>query len=105
MTIIKKIKSQILNSPILIYMKGSPENPQCGFSARAVQALSLCVNNFDYVDVLINPEIRKELPKYSKWPTFPQLWVNKNLIGGSDIIIELLKNGKLKKILKSATLK
>ncbi|XBC44535.1 MAG: Grx4 family monothiol glutaredoxin [Buchnera aphidicola (Schlechtendalia peitan)] len=96
MNIIKKIQDQIKNNPILIYMKGTPECPSCGFSAQAVQALSSCSKKFAYIDVLKHSDIRSELPKYANWPTFPQLWINGSLIGGCNIILELFESGKLK---------
>ena len=82
MDIIETIKEQIANNPILLYMKGSPNAPQCGFSSRAAQVLMACGEKFAYVDILQNPEIRANLPKYANWPTFPQLWVNGELVGG-----------------------
>jgi monothiol glutaredoxin len=95
-----KIKEQLQNNPILIYMKGTPENPQCGFSARSVAALKTCGEPFGYINVLENPDIRQELPKYANWPTFPQLYVNGELIGGCDIILELYQNGELQTLIK-----
>ncbi|XBC40411.1 MAG: Grx4 family monothiol glutaredoxin [Buchnera aphidicola (Nurudea ibofushi)] len=103
MNTIKKIKDQIKKNPIIIYMKGSPESPSCGFSAQAVQALSSCGQKFAYIDILQYPDIRSELPKYADWPTFPQLWINGNLIGGCNIILELFENGELKKIVSKAS--
>ncbi|CAL4320416.1 Grx4 family monothiol glutaredoxin [Buchnera aphidicola] len=103
MNIIQKIESQIKDNPILIYMKGTPESPSCGFSAQAVQALSACGKKFAYINVLENIEIRNELPKYASWPTFPQLWINGELVGGCSIIIEMLNNGELQKLITSAT--
>ena len=82
MTTIEKIERQVKENPILLYMKGSPKLPSCGFSAQAVQALSSCGERFAYVDILQNPDIRAELPKYANWPTFPQLWVDGELVGG-----------------------
>ena len=89
MDIIETIKEQIANNTILLYMKGAPNAPQCGFSAKASQALMACGEKFAYVDILQNPEIRANLPKYANWPTFPQLWVAGELVGGSDIITEI----------------
>jgi monothiol glutaredoxin len=100
MSVISIIKNQINKNPILIYMKGSPHFPSCGFSAKAVKILSLLKVKFKYIDVLQNPDIRKELPIFSNWPTFPQLWISGELIGGSDIIEDLFNSGKLKKIIK-----
>ncbi|AYN24858.1 Grx4 family monothiol glutaredoxin [Buchnera aphidicola] len=104
MNIIEKIKRQIKDNIILIYMKGTPQSPSCGFSAQAVQALSVCGEKFAYVDVLENLDIRKELPKYANWPTFPQLWIKGELIGGCSIILEMLESGELKKIISNAVL-
>jgi monothiol glutaredoxin len=83
-------------------MKGSPNAPQCGFSARAAQAVMGCGEKFAYVDILQNPEIRAELPKYANWPTFPQLWVNGELVGGSDIMQEMFEKGELQTLIKEA---
>jgi len=102
MDIIETIKEQIASNSILIYMKGSPNAPQCGFSARASQALMACGERFAYIDILQNPEIRATLPKYANWPTFPQLWVKGELIGGSDIILELFEKGELQQLIKDA---
>jgi len=97
---LEQIKRQVAENPIILYMKGSPEMPQCGFSARAVQALSACGAEFAYVDILQNPDIRAILPKYANWPTFPQLYIKGELIGGSDIILELFQSGELKKLIE-----
>ncbi|WP_343183673.1 Grx4 family monothiol glutaredoxin [Buchnera aphidicola] len=102
MNTILKIKNQISKNPIILYMKGSPQFPSCGFSAKAVQILLNLQVKFYHIDILENDDIRKELPKFSNWPTFPQLWVNGELIGGSDIMFELFKNGKLKKIINNS---
>ena len=102
MDIIETIKEQITNNPVLLYMKGSPNAPQCGFSSRAVQVLIDCGEKFAYVDILQNPKIRSELPKYANWPTFPQLWVNGELVGGSDILLEMHEKGELKPLIQAA---
>ncbi|MFC0668806.1 Grx4 family monothiol glutaredoxin [Azotobacter chroococcum] len=102
MDIIETIKEQIASNTVLLYMKGSPNAPQCGFSARAAQALMACGERFAYVDILQNPDIRASLPKYANWPTFPQLWVNGELVGGSDIILELFEKGELQQVVKGA---
>lgn len=102
MDIIETIKEQIANNTILLYMKGSPNAPQCGFSSKAAQAVMGCGEKFAYVDILQNPEIRATLPKYANWPTFPQLWVAGELVGGSDIMIEMFENGELQKLVKEA---
>ncbi|WP_367608059.1 Grx4 family monothiol glutaredoxin [Legionella sp. W05-934-2] len=100
MDTLSTIKEQIKNNKILLYMKGSPKMPQCGFSARAVQCLDACGVDYAYIDVLSNPDIRQELPKYAEWPTFPQLWVKGELIGGSDIILDLYQQGELESLLR-----
>jgi len=102
MDIMDTIKEQVEGNLILLYMKGSPNQPQCGFSARTSQALMACGERFAYVDVLSNPEIRANLPKYANWPTFPQLWVNGELIGGCDIVTEMYESGELQQVIKEA---
>lgn len=102
MDIMQVIKDQIETNDILLYMKGSPNQPQCGFSARTVQAVMDCGQKFAYVDVLSNPEIRSNLPLYGNWPTFPQLWVKGELVGGCDIITEMHEKGELKPLLDEA---
>jgi len=97
------IKEQIESNTVLLYMKGTPRMPQCGFSAQTVQALMACGERFAFVNILENPEIRAELPKYANWPTFPQLWVDGELIGGCDIVVEMANNGELTPIIKAAT--
>ena len=102
MDINEVLKEQIEGNTIILYMKGSPNAPQCGFSARTVQALMECGERFAYVDILSNPEIRAGLPAYAKWPTFPQLWVGGELIGGCDIVTEMHEAGELQSLVKSA---
>ncbi|KXU38622.1 glutaredoxin [Ventosimonas gracilis] len=103
MDIMQTIKEQIENNPVVLYMKGSPNAPQCGFSARAAQVLMACGEKFAYVDILQNPEIRAHLPQYGNWPTFPQLWVKGELVGGSDILLEMHEKGELLPLIQSAT--
>lgn len=98
MDTLTKIKDQIAENSVLLYMKGSPKLPQCGFSARAVQCLNACGVDFSTVDVLANPDIRQTLPAFANWPTFPQLWVAGELIGGSDIIFEMYQSGELEQL-------
>ena len=105
MDIIETIKEQIENNAVLLYMKGNPNAPQCGFSQRATQALMACGEKFAYVDILQNPDIRANLPAYANWPTFPQLWVDGELVGGCDIITEMHESGELEKIVKAAVAK
>ncbi|QAX81947.1 Grx4 family monothiol glutaredoxin [Candidatus Pseudomonas adelgestsugas] len=102
MNIIDTIKEQITNNTILLYMKGAPNAPQCGFSARASRTIMACGEKFAYVDILQNPEIRANLPKYANWPTFPQLWVAGKLVGGSDIIADMAADGLLQALIKEA---
>ena len=101
MTTEEKIKSQIADNQILLYMKGSPEQPQCGFSQRAIQILMACGKEFSFVDILSNPEIRETLPTISNWPTFPQLYVKGELIGGSDIMFEMYQSGEMQELIDS----
>jgi monothiol glutaredoxin len=102
MDIIETIKEQITSNRILLYMKGSPNQPQCGFSARTVEALMACGERFAYVDILSNPDIRAALPQYANWPTFPQLWVDGELVGGCDIVTEMHQSGELQTLIKEA---
>lgn len=105
METIDKIKQQIAENPILIYMKGSPKLPSCGFSSQATQALMQCGEPFAYVDILQNPDIRAELPAYAEWPTFPQLWVDGELVGGCDIIMEMFQKGELQPLVAETAAK
>ena len=102
MDIIDTIKEQIASNTILLYMKGSPNQPQCGFSARTVEALMACGERFAYVDILSNPDIRAALPQYANWPTFPQLWVDGELVGGCDIVTEMHQSGELQTLIKES---
>ena len=102
MSILDTIKEQIESNNILIYMKGSPQQPQCGFSAKAVQALMACGERFAFVDILDNPEIRENLKTYSNWPTFPQIYIKGELVGGCDIVSELHESGELQKMISAA---
>ena len=94
------IRDQIEKHAVLLYMKGTPQFPQCGFSARAVEALSQIGRPFAYVNILENPDIRATLPIIANWPTFPQLWVEGELIGGCDIMLEMFQKGELQALLK-----
>ncbi len=102
MEIMDTLRDQIENNPIILYMKGSPNQPQCGFSARTSQALMACGERFAYVDVLSNPDIRTHLPTYANWPTFPQLWIDGELVGGCDIVMEMYENGELQTMIKES---
>ena len=102
MEIMETIRDQVENNAVLLYMKGSPNQPQCGFSARTVDALKACDTEFHSVDVYAEPDIRQVLPQYSEWPTFPQLFINGELIGGCDIVMSMFQNGDLKQSLADA---
>ena len=95
-----EIKAQIAASPALLYMKGTPEHPLCGFSARAVQVLLACGISFESINILERDDIRSELPKYAEWPTFPQFWFKGQLIGGSDILLAMYESGELQDLLE-----
>lgn len=97
------IKQQIAENNVLLYMKGTPQFPQCGFSARAVEALVQIGQPFAYVNILENPEIRSTLPRIANWPTFPQLWVKGELVGGCDIMMEMMQKGELAPLVKEAS--
>ena len=103
MDIIEEIKQQIQENNIILFMKGTPEMPQCGFSMQTSQALQSCNAQYAHVDVLSNPDVRQNLPSISNWPTFPQVFVKGELIGGCDIVLELYKNGELQKIIDAAS--
>lgn len=94
-----EIKARITASRVILFMKGSPTAPQCGFSMRIAQALKACGAEFDYVDVLGEPDTRDNLRIYSNWPTFPQLFIDSELVGGCDIALELYEKGELQKLL------
>ncbi|ARD22545.1 Glutaredoxin [Shewanella japonica] len=100
METVDKIKQQISENPIILYMKGSPKLPSCGFSSQVAQVMINCGEQFAFVDILQHPDIRAELPKFANWPTFPQLWVEGELIGGCDIITEMYQKGELQPIIK-----
>jgi monothiol glutaredoxin len=103
--ILDTIRQQVESNPIILYMKGSPAAPQCGFSAQTVQCLAGCGERFAYVDILANPEIRATLPKFGNWPTFPQLYVEGELVGGCDIITEMYQSGELQTLIKGVAAK
>ena len=102
MDVLERIKEQVESNPVVIYMKGTPEIPRCGFSQRAAQALAATGLPFAYVNVLEDPEIFDNLPRYADWPTFPQIYINGELIGGCDITLELYQSGELQKLLEAA---
>lgn len=98
---ISTIKTQIANHPVLLYMKGTPQFPQCGFSARVAQILGSLNTKLAYVNILERSDIRAELPKYANWPTFPQLYIGGELIGGCDIVSDLHAKNELEPLLRT----
>jgi monothiol glutaredoxin len=103
MSVLEQIKAVVEGHPIVLFMKGTPQFPMCGFSSRSVQALKAAgAAGFHTVNVLEQPEIRASLPRYSDWPTFPQLFINGELIGGCDITVELLDSGELARMVAEA---
>jgi monothiol glutaredoxin len=97
------IKKQVGGNRVVLYMKGTPDFPQCGFSANAVSILRACgISEIFTVNVLENPDIRQGIKEYANWPTIPQLYVNGEFVGGSDIVTEMYKSGELKKLLEKA---
>ena len=95
MDTLERIKNQISSNDMVLYMKGTPNFPQCGFSAQVARILELCSAKFAYINILENPDIRSTLPQYAQWPTFPQLYIKGELIGGCDIITQMYESGEL----------
>ena len=95
---LERIKNIVESNPIVIFMKGTPQFPQCGFSMRTAQALSAVGAQFHSVDVLSEPEYRQHLPRFSNWPTFPQVFIDGELVGGCDIVLDLYQSGELQKM-------
>lgn len=102
MDVLDRIDQYVKENPVLIFMKGTPQFPTCGFSSRAAEALKACGVPFGYVNVLADPEIFENLPRYRDWPTFPQIYVDGELIGGTDITVELFERGELKTMVDEA---
>lgn len=102
MDVVERIKSELGSSPVVLFMKGTPDFPQCGFSAQTVAALRALGAQFKHVNIFEEPELREALKQYSNWPTYPQLYVNGELIGGCDIALEMYQNGELKALLQEA---
>ena len=105
MDVLERIRQQVEENPIILYMKGTPDFPQCGFSARTVQVLNNCGVEYAYVNIYEDEEIYRALPKFANWPTFPQLYVKGELVGGCDITLDLYQSGELKKMLEEAVAK
>jgi len=102
MDVLDRIKEQVESNPVILFMKGTPQMPQCGFSSRTSEALKSCGHEFAYVNVLMDPEIFENLPRYADWPTFPQLYINSELVGGCDIAMELHEKGELQTMVSAA---
>jgi monothiol glutaredoxin len=102
MDVLERIKQQVETYPVIVYMKGTPQLPQCGFSSRTAEALKSLGIEFAYVNVLADPEIFQNLPRFADWPTFPQVYVDGELIGGCDITLEMHASGDLEKMAKAA---
>lgn len=102
MDVMERIDQAVKSHPIVIFMKGTPQLPSCGYSSRAAQMLQACEVEFAHVNVLADPEIFENLPRYANWPTFPQLYVNGELVGGHDIAMEMFQKGELKTLLQDA---
>lgn len=98
-----RIEQQISENPVILFMKGTPQLPMCGFSMRTVEALKECNQEFAYVNIIADPAIRETLPQVSDWPTFPQLYIEGELVGGCDIAMELSQSGELKKMVDKAS--
>ncbi|MCA1805095.1 MAG: Grx4 family monothiol glutaredoxin [Xanthomonadaceae bacterium] len=105
MDALERIKQQVEGHSVVIFMKGTPQFPMCGFSSRTVEALKQCGQEFAYVNVIADQEIMQALPQYANWPTFPQVYVDGELVGGCDITLELFQNGELKKMVDEAAAK
>jgi monothiol glutaredoxin len=103
MNVIERIEKQLKENPVILYMKGTPDFPQCGFSGRAVEILNALGVEYAYVNILEDPELRETLKSYSNWPTYPQLYVKGQLVGGCDIMVELYRSGELQRLLKEAS--
>lgn len=102
MEVLERIKEQVEENPVMLYMKGTPQMPMCGFSSRAAEALKGCNQEFAYVNIIADPEIFENLPRFADWPTFPQLYIKGELVGGCDITVELSENGELQKMVDEA---
>jgi len=98
----QRIQDQLKANPVVLYMKGTPDFPQCGFSASAVRTLEACGAEFAYVNIFEDPELREALKRYSNWPTYPQVYVKGELLGGSDILTEMFQKGELQQVLNEA---
>ena len=102
MDVLDRIREQVEGNPVVVFMKGTPQMPMCGFSSRTAEALKACEREFAYVNVIADPEIFENLPRYADWPTFPQVYIKGELVGGCDITLEMAESGDLKKMVQEA---
>src|ERR1700736_3027679 len=102
MDVTERIKTELGSSPVVLFMKGTPDFPRCGFSAETVAALRALGAEFRHVNIFEEPELREALKRFSNWPTYPQLYVNGELVGGGDIALEMSRSGELRKLLDEA---
>ncbi|MCK5920239.1 MAG: Grx4 family monothiol glutaredoxin [Methylococcales bacterium] len=102
MDVLERIKEQVESNSTIVYMKGTPQMPMCGFSSRTAEALKSSGMEFAYVNVIADPEIFQNLPRFADWPTFPQVYIDGELVGGCDITLELAERGELKKMMEAA---
>ncbi len=105
MDVLDRIKEQVEANPVVIYMKGTPQFPMCGFSSRAAEALAATGVEFGFINIIQDPEIFENLPRFADWPTFPQLYIGGELVGGCDITMELAQSGELKTMMEAAVAK
>jgi monothiol glutaredoxin len=102
MSVEERIKTHLASAPVVLFMKGTPDFPQCGFSAQTVAALRASGARFAAVNIFEDPELREALKRYSNWPTYPQLYIGGELVGGCDIVLEMAQNGELREALAAA---
>ena len=100
--VVQRIKDHLASAPVVLFMKGTPDFPQCGFSAQTAAALKACAASFKHVNIFEDPEVREGLKSFSNWPTFPQLYVKGELVGGCDITVEMFRSGELRQLLEEA---
>jgi monothiol glutaredoxin len=103
MDVMDRIKEAVEKNAVMIFMKGEPKMPMCGFSSQAAQALMSCGKEFGYCNIIADPEVMQNLPRFADWPTFPQVYIKGELIGGADITVELQQSGELQKMVDAAT--
>ena len=100
--ITQRIQERLASAPVVLFMKGTPDFPQCGFSAQTAAALAACKARYAHFNIFEDPELREALKAYSNWPTYPQLYVKGELVGGCDIALEMYRSGELRQLLEEA---